>query len=69
MVERPPNFGQCQGIGEDEISALPSRLELLFEVKERAILAMIAKVLVEKVNAAPQEGSLRLVDITQGSKP
>ena len=64
MVERPPNFGEYQGVGKDEVPAFPGLVELLFEVKKRAILVLIAKLLIEKVNTAPQEGSLCLVHVT-----
>ena len=68
MVDRPTCFRQIQGVGENDVTVLPTRQELLLEVVERSILALITKEVGKKINAVIQEGYIRVTDIFQGSK-
>lgn len=68
VVDRPTRFWQVQSVGEDEVAALPGRLELLLKVAERLIIALIAKEVRQKINAVIQEGFIRLTDIIQRSE-
>src|ERR1700720_2551151 len=67
-VDRPTCFGQVQGVGEDDVSALPTRLELLLKVEERSILSLIAEEMGKEINAVIHEGFIRVTDIIQRSE-
>lgn len=64
-VKCPAYFGQRQRTGVDEVVTLPTRLEFLLEVEERAILARIAEMLCQEINTVAQEGVIGAIDITE----
>ena len=68
MVDCPTCFGQFQGVGENEVTALPTGLELLLKVAERLIIDLITKEVGKKINAVIQEVFIRVTDIIERSK-
>src|SRR5579871_6147562 len=63
--KRPANAGQRERTGIDQVAALPERLKFLFEIEERAVLARIAEMLCQEIDAVSQEGMMGAIDITE----
>ena len=68
LVEREADFRQLQRISEDEIAALPRRMELLFELEKRLALTEIAEAVRQEIDDGTERRLIVGVDVAHWSK-
>src|SRR2546429_1037826 len=68
FVESPANFRERQCMREDQVTALPCGLKLLFEVKQRLTIFQIPKTVSQYVNPTVQKGGIFAICIAQWSQ-